>query len=58
MTGSGGYRWLDAEAVKLMPKEKQQEIIDYSYFNKLCDDAIAAIEEYGDYDQFINYKGA
>lgn len=57
VTGSGGYRWFDAEAVKLMPEKKQKEIIDYSYFNKLCDDAIAAIEQYGDYDQFINYKG-
>lgn len=58
VTGCGGYRWLDAEIVKTMPKEKQEEIIDYSYFNKLCDDAIAAIEVYGNYDEFINYKGA
>jgi hypothetical protein len=50
-TGSKGYRWLEAEMVKTLGKEKD---IDRSYYNKLVDDAVNAISQYGDFEQFIS----
>ena len=50
VTGTKGYRWLEAETVKNLKKEKD---IDDSYYKKLVDDAIAAISKYGDVEEFI-----
>ena len=50
VTGTKGYRWLEAETVKTLKKEKD---IDLSYYQKLVDDAIATISKYGDVEQFI-----
>ena len=50
VTGTKGYRWLEAEAVKLLGKEDD---IDKSYYHKLVDDAIDAISQYGDFDRFV-----
>ncbi len=50
-TGSKGYRWLESEMVKTLGKE---EDIDRSYYNKLVDDAVDAISQYGDFEQFIS----
>ena len=55
VTGAKGYRWLDAESLKTYSLEKVKEMVDYDYYRKLCDDALAAINEYGDADQFIAY---
>lgn len=49
-TGSKGYRWLEAEMVKELGKEAD---IDLSYYNKLVDDAVEAISQYGDFEMFI-----
>jgi hypothetical protein len=49
-TGTDGYYWEDAEIVKALHKEDE---IDREYFRKLCDDAIAAIEEYGNFHNFV-----
>ena len=49
-TGTDGYFWEDAEIVKALHKENE---IDTDYFRKLCDDAIAAIEEYGNFYDFV-----
>lgn len=48
-TGTKGFRWKESEVVKELGLEEQ---IDYRYFDHLCDDAIASINEYGDYDWF------
>lgn len=48
-TGSKGYRWLESEMVKQTGKEKD---IDKSYYNRLIDEAIASISEYGDFEAF------
>lgn len=48
-TGAKGYRWLEAEAVKLLHKEDD---IDKRYYQSLVDDAIASINEYGDFEWF------
>lgn len=49
--GAKGYRWLEAESVKLLDK---YEDIDISYFVKLADKAVASIEEYGSFEWFID----
>ena len=49
-TGTIGYRWLESEIVKNLGKE---EDIDKSYYNRLVDEAIASISEYGDFEWFV-----
>lgn len=48
--GAKGYRWLEAETVK---KHGLEDKIDRSYFEKMKDDAIQAIEKFGNFEQFI-----
>ncbi len=48
-TGSKGYRWLEAETVR---KEHKEADIDRGYYENLCDEAIASISEYGDFEWF------
>ena len=50
VTGTKGYRWLEAEMVKELGKEKY---IDESYFGKLVDSAIKNISQYGDFEAFV-----
>lgn len=50
-SGTKGYRWLEAEIVKGTDKEKD---IDKSYANKLVDDAMTAINKFGNADAFIS----
>lgn len=50
-TGSKGYRWLESEMVKTLGKEDD---IDLSYYHKLVDDAVDAISQYGDFEQFVS----
>lgn len=49
VTGTKGYRWLEAETVKALHKEND---IDISYSSKLVMDAIHDISKYGDFKQF------
>ena len=46
-----GYRWLEAEIVENAHREDD---IDTDYFRKLCDEAIASISEYGDFEWFVS----
>ena len=50
-TGAKGYRWLEAEMVKLLEKEND---IDRSYYDNLVDDAVATISQYGDFEWFVS----
>lgn len=50
-TGSKGYRWLEAETVKLLGKE---DCIDEGYYIAQVDNAIASISEYGDFEWFVS----
>ena len=60
VTGTKGYRWLEAEYVKLMGKEDD---IDKSYYRRLVDDAIygsgegknrkPGISDFGDFERFV-----
>jgi energy-coupling factor transporter ATP-binding protein EcfA2 len=49
VTGTKGHKWVEAEIALSMPDLK----IDMSYFEKLKDDAIKTIEEFGSYADFI-----
>ena len=48
--GSSGYFWLEAEVVQQLGKEN---MIDMAYFRNLADEAIAQINKFGDYEQFV-----
>lgn len=51
VTGAKGFRWLEAEMVKILGKEND---IDKSYYEKMINDAIDAISAYGDYTWFVS----
>ena len=58
-TGSKGYRWLESEMVYSFGELRKQ--IDRSYYDKLVDDAVNAINNYGDFEWFISdepYEGS
>lgn len=50
-TGTTGYRWLEAEQIR---DAGMEDIIDKDYFRALVDKAIAVIDEYGDFEQFVS----
>ena len=50
-SGAKGFKWLESEAVKLLNKESD---IDKTFYMKLVDDAVDAISEYGDFEQFAS----
>lgn len=51
LSGTKGYRWLEAEVVKANGKEDD---IDKSYYISLADQAIKDISEFGDYEWFVS----
>ena len=58
-TGSKGYRWLESEMVYNV--KDLRESIDRSYYDRLVDEAVKAISEYGDYSWFVSddpYEGS
>jgi len=49
VSGTKGFLWMDAEMAK-----KQDDLeIDVRYFDALAEKAVAAINKYGDYEEFI-----
>lgn len=50
-TGSKGYRWLESELVKTLGKEGD---IDRSYYDKMVNNAVKDISEYGDFEWFAS----
>ena len=50
VTGCKDYRWLEAEIVQSNGREQD---VDLSYYNKLVDEAIEAISEFGDFEWFV-----
>jgi len=51
VTGTKGYRWLEAEVVEELDLK---DSIDYSYYNKMVDDAVSSINKYGDFEWFTS----
>lgn len=50
-TGSKGYRWLEADMVKVLGKEND---IDRSYYDEMVDEAVSTISQYGDFEWFVS----
>lgn len=50
-TGSKNYKWMESESVKALGKEKD---IDKLYYERLCEEAIKTISEYGDFEWFVS----
>jgi hypothetical protein len=48
-TGAKGWRWLEAEQVRKAGKEAD---IDRGYYDRMCDEAVADISKYGDFEWF------
>ena len=56
-TGAKGYRWLEAEDVKKMTVDAGKvdgDIIDLAYYDNLVNDAVEAIDIYGDAEWFMS----
>ena len=49
--GAKGYRWLEAEYVK---KSGMEDAVDRSYYDRLVDEAVETISQYGDFEFFIS----
>jgi len=49
-SGTKDRRWLEAEMVKTLGKERD---IDISYYNDLVDAAIDTLNKFGDFEQFV-----
>ena len=48
--GTKGYHWLESEMVKELGKEGD---IDRSYYNRLVNEAVESISQYGDFEWFV-----
>lgn len=55
VTGAKGYRWQESTVLKALDKV---EAIDISYYENFVEKAKAAIEEYCDFDWFVNGDSA
>ena len=49
-TGTKGYRWLESEMIR----GTNEAFIDRRYYDELVDEAIKTIEQYGDFEMFVN----
>lgn len=49
VAGTKGYKWIEADVAKEMPDLK----VDMSYFEKLKEDAVKAIEQFGSFEEFV-----
>lgn len=52
-TGSKGYRWMEGESLK---GADRMDLIDMGYFEELCKAAKEAIEEYVNFELFVDEK--
>lgn len=50
-TGSSDYKWMESEMVRALEKEDD---INRGYYDRLVDEAVAAISEYGDFEWFAS----
>lgn len=48
-SGTTGFRWMESEMVTALGREAD---IDRSYYDKLVNDAIETINQYGDFEWF------
>lgn len=50
-TGTKGYRWLESETVRML--DDSSDILDLSYYDKLVDSAVRAIEQFVSFKEFV-----
>lgn len=50
VTGSKGYRWLEAEVVRTLGREGD---VDRGYYDEKVKEAVATIEKYGSFEEFV-----
>lgn len=55
VTGTTGYRWMEAEQIKEL--ELGEDVIDMNYFRALVDAAADNISKYGYLEEFVNEDG-
>lgn len=53
VTGTKGYLWLEAEMFKMF-EEQHDLTVDAAYFEKLADKAVAAINKFGSFEEFVS----
>lgn len=51
VNGAKGYRWMESEVVE---KSGKKDDIDYSYYDKLVNDAVDSISQYTDFEWFVS----
>lgn len=51
VTGTKGYRWMEAEQVELLGNQNK---VDKRYYEELVTDAVNQISKYGDFDAFVD----
>lgn len=54
-TGSKGYHWLESEMVRVLFVDPMA-VVDMSYYHKLADKAIEAIEEFVPFDKLVETR--
>lgn len=54
VTGSSGFKWLESEMVRELYPEHPETVVDRDYYTKLVDEAIEAINKYGDFEWFVS----
>ena len=50
VSGTKGYLWVEAEKVD----PSLHTVVDYTYFEKLADEAIKTINKFGDFEEFVS----
>ena len=50
-TGAKGYKWMESSMVKELSKE---DYICKDYYRRLVDEAVASINEFGDFGSFVD----
>lgn len=54
VVGTKGYRWLESEVFLNLGYTDLEDKIDICYYLKMADEAVAKIEEFGDYNWFVS----
>lgn len=53
VAGTKGYLWAESDLVRDLFNQGNTEFVDWSYFNKLVEEAKKAIETFGSFEDFI-----
>lgn len=54
VTGSSGFKWLESEMVRELYPEHPETVVDRDYYTKLVDEAVEAINKYGNFEWFVS----